>query len=225
MKFSLMRPALALGVAAVLASCGGGKAMYPVRVTVINPLYEGLILSTNGQDYAVPPVSTAGATYTFSFPNQIEYGTVYNVIPKGATATSAGAQPKHMQCAPGQIPPNSGTAGQFQSIDITYNCTLNVYPIGGTIKGLKGTGLVLINGSTASAYSPSPVVDASNVPTGADITFTMPSAVTWNTTYGVTVLTQPTSPAQTCTVANGTGTIDQAVEDAKGVTNIIVTCQ
>jgi len=223
MKFSLMRPALALGVAVLLASCGGGKATYPVRVTVTNALYEGLILTTNGQEYAVPPVSTPGATYTFTFPNPIEYGTVYNVIPKGAGGTSAGAQPKHMQCGPGSIPPNTGTAGQFQSIDITYSCSLNAYPIGGTIKGLKGTGLVLINGSTVSGYQGNAVLDANNAPT--DITFTMPAQAPWNTTYGITVLTQPTNPAQTCTVANGTGTVDQAVEDAKGVTNIVVTCQ
>jgi len=223
MKFSLMRPALALGVAVVLASCGGGKATYPVRVTVVNPQYEGLVLSTNGQDFAVPKVATPGATYTFTFPNAIEYGTVYNVLPKGASSTSAGAQPAHMLCQPGSIPPNTGTAGQFQSIDITYNCLLKTFAIGGTIKNLKGAGLVLINGSTASSYAPSPTLDASSVPTGADITFSMPSAVTWGETYGVTILTQPTG--QTCTVANGTGTIDQAVENAGSVTNIVVTCQ
>jgi len=38
-------------------------------------------------------------------------------------------------------------------------------------------------------------------------------------TYSVTVKAQPSNPAQTCTVQNGSGTIDKA-----NVTNIIVSC-
>ena len=55
------------------------------------------------------------------------------------------------------------------------------------------------------------------------------NSVPYNTTYGVTVLTQPTSPAQTCTVTGGAngfggGTMDDAAEAAGGVDNLVVTC-
>jgi hypothetical protein len=227
LKFSLVRPALLLGVAALLSACGGGKATYPIQVTVYNVQYDGLILSTNGQDVAVPK-SGAGSAYTFSFPNQIEYGVVYDVVPKGQNLATGvlGAQPAHQTCSPSSTPPktpSTATAGQFASIDITYTCVLNSFQIGGTIKGLKTTGLVLINGSTASSYVATPTLDTSSVPTGADIAFAMPTTVPWGTPYGVTILTQPTG--QTCTIANGVGTIDQAVETAGLVKNIVVTCQ
>jgi hypothetical protein len=53
--------------------------------------------------------------------------------------------------------------------------------------------------------------------------------VPYNTTYGVTVLTQPTSPNQTCTVSGGAngaggGTMDDAAEAHGGVDSLVVTC-
>jgi hypothetical protein len=56
MKFHLVRPALVLASSLVLASCGGGsdKETYPVKVTVSNVQYAGLILTTNGQELPIP---------------------------------------------------------------------------------------------------------------------------------------------------------------------------
>ncbi|WP_296951016.1 hypothetical protein [uncultured Massilia sp.] len=230
MKFSLAGKALALAATVTLASCGaGGKATFPINVTVLNVLYPGLVLTTNGMEQTVaPPAKNADGSIpnvTFVFPNQIEYGQTYDVIPKGATATALGAMPAHQSCGAVQFPKN-GTAGQLSKIDIYYSCTINAYALSGTIKGLTTTGLVLANGSN-STYTASPVVDANNKPTGADLAFAL-SAVPYANTYGVTVLTQPTG--QTCTVAggaNGTGagTMDDAAEKANGVTNLVVTCK
>ncbi len=232
MKFSLARPALALAVLATLAACGGGgKATFPINVTVSNLQYSGLVLSTNGQDLTVNPPATAGQDVVLTFPNQIEYGQEYEVIPKGATvvnhAATGGAQPKHQTCSQ-TLFPAYGTAGQLAKIDIRYLCSINTYQLTGTVKGLTGTGLVLANGSTTGTILVSPALDANQKPTGADVPLTM-NQVPYNTTYGVTVLTQPTNPAQTCTVtggANGTGggTMDDAAEAANGVTNLLVTC-
>jgi len=233
MKFSLARPALALAITLTLASCGGGgKATFPINVTVSGLQYPGLILSTNGQDLAVNPPATAGDVVTAVFPNPLEYGQTYEVTPKGATIAnhvySGGALPKHQQCSPTPFPAY-GTAGQLAKIDIRYTCVINSYPLIGTVKGLKGTGLVLANGSTAATVGVNPVLDANKNPTGADVPLTM-NPVPYNTTYGVTVLTQPTSPNQTCTVsggANGTGggTMDDAAEAHGGVDSLVVTCQ
>ena len=232
MKFSLARPALALAVLATLAACGGGgKATFPINVTVSNLQYTGLVLSTNGQDLAVNPPATAGQDVVLTFPNQIEYGQIYEVTPKGATISNhtylGGSQPKHQTCSPNLFPAY-GTAGQLAKIDIRYLCSINTYPLTGTVKGLTGTGLVLANGSTTSTIAVSPALDANQKPTGADVTLTM-NPVPYNTTYGVTVLTQPTNPAQTCKVtggANGTGggTMDDAAEAAGGVKDLLVTC-
>jgi hypothetical protein len=81
------------------------------------------------------------------------------------------------------------------------------YSVSATVSGLNGTGLVLQNNG------------------GGDITVIANGTVTFasmqasGTAYAVTVLTQPSGPAQTCTVASGSGTIAQA-----NVTNVTVTC-
>ena len=80
------------------------------------------------------------------------------------------------------------------------------YSVSATVSGLDGTGLVLQNNG------------------GGDITVTANGTVTFasqmtGTVFDVTIQTQPGGPAQTCTVANGAGTIAQA-----NVTSVTVTC-
>jgi len=230
MKFSLARPALALAITLTLASCGGGgKATFPINVTVSNVQYPGLVLSTNGQDVTINPPATAGQDVVAVFPNTIEYGQEYEVVPKGATVVNhvatGGALPKHQQCSPNSFP-FYGTAGQLAKIDIRYTCAIIAYPLTGTVKGLTGTGLVLANGSTTGTIPVNPALDANNAPTGADVPLVM-NNVPYASTYGVTVLTQPTG--QTCAVtggANGSGggTMDDAAEAAGGVNSLVVTC-
>jgi hypothetical protein len=47
-----------------------------------------------------------------------------------------------------------------------------------------------------------------------------PTISNFNTSYNVTVATQPTNPSQTCVAANGTGT----TSGNSNVTNITMTC-
>jgi uncharacterized delta-60 repeat protein len=84
------------------------------------------------------------------------------------------------------------------------------FALGGTVAGLSGSGLVikdLISGGTAAPNSD-----------GA-FTLSSPATVVDGTPYNVIVNTQPTNPAQSCTVANATGAISGA-----DVTNITVSC-
>lgn len=85
--------------------------------------------------------------------------------------------------------------------------TTTAFTIGGTISGLTGSGLVLqddgTNNLTVSAGAPS---------------FAFSQTVPAQSPYDVTVLTQPSNPAENCTVANGTGTA------TGNVTNIAITC-
>lgn len=80
------------------------------------------------------------------------------------------------------------------------------YTIGGTVSGLSGTGLVLQDNG------------GDNLAVSGNGAFTFKTAVNSGTAYAVTVMTQPASPAQTCTVANGSGTA------SANVTNVAVTC-
>jgi 6-phosphogluconolactonase len=88
------------------------------------------------------------------------------------------------------------------------SCKLHAkYTVGGNVTGLRGTGLVLEDNSG----------DASSVT--ANGAFTFSSRVTNGDAYSVTVSTQPSNPTQTCTVHNGSGTIDGA-----DITNVVVNC-
>jgi hypothetical protein len=240
MKFSLARPALALAITLTLASCGGGgKATYPVNVTVMGLLYPGLTLTTNGMELDVAPATPPGADVTVTFPNNLEYGQTYNVTPKDGNMDVLpkipGKQPLHQTCLPaGSYPlnlPYRATAGQLAKIQVNYVCSVNAYPLTGVVNGLKGTGLILSNGSSSSTKV-DPVVDSNNQPTGAAVNFALGN-VTWNQTYGVVVLVQPTG--QTCSVTaggdngKGGGTMTDSGTttswaDSKGVNNLVVTC-
>ena len=230
MKFSLARPAFALAITLTLASCGGGgKATFPINVTVSGLQYPGLVLSTNGQDLTVNPPATTGQDVVLTFPNPLEYGQTYEVTPKGATISnhtySGGAQPKHQTCGPTGFLAY-GTAGQLAKIDIRYTCSVNAYALTGVVKGLTGTGLTLSSGSNSGVVGVNPALDANQAPTGADVTLTM-NPITYGQSYGVGVVTQPTG--QHCTVSggangDGSGTMDDAAEANGGVNNLVVTC-
>jgi len=80
------------------------------------------------------------------------------------------------------------------------------YTIGGTVSGLSGTGLVLQDNG------------GDDLPVSADGAFTFTTPIPSGGVYAVTVLTQPSSPAQSCLVTNGGGI---ATAD---VTNVQVAC-
>ena len=86
------------------------------------------------------------------------------------------------------------------------NGSATLYSIGGTVSGLVGTGLVLQNNGS------------NNTPVIANGPFALNSPIAKNSTYNVTVLAQPSNPAQVCTVTNGSGTA------TANVTNIQVVC-
>ncbi|HMD42311.1 MAG TPA: kelch repeat-containing protein [Candidatus Acidoferrum sp.] len=81
------------------------------------------------------------------------------------------------------------------------------YTIGGTISGLTGTGLTLLdNGGNSLVVLP------------GSTTFTFTTKLSSGKTYAVTVSAQPTGPAQTCTVTAGSGTANA------NVTSVVIAC-
>jgi 6-phosphogluconolactonase len=82
------------------------------------------------------------------------------------------------------------------------------FTVGGTLTGLNGSGLVLeINGGDSLAFT-------------VNGGFNFGNRLANNAAYSVTVQTQPSNPAQTCTVRNGSGTVGNA-----SVTNVLVSCK
>jgi hypothetical protein len=79
--------------------------------------------------------------------------------------------------------------------------------IGGTVTGLQGRGLVLQNNG------------GDDLPIDADGPFTFATTLEAGIRYNVTVLTNPTSPAQECVVENGSGTVP-----TENVTDVVVSC-
>ena len=79
--------------------------------------------------------------------------------------------------------------------------------IGGTVDGLRGSGLVLTDRGT-------------DLLVAADGRFTLPGTHQAGESYDLTVKTQPHGPDQVCTVQHGTGTVSGA-----NVTDIVVHCE
>src|SRR3982750_1309458 len=80
------------------------------------------------------------------------------------------------------------------------------HTVGGTVTGLRGSGLALQNGNT-------------HLPVTSDSVFTFPDMLAEGTSYSVSVQTQPSHPTQACTVSDGSGTVGTA-----NITNVTVTC-
>ena len=196
----------ALTLAAGLSACGGGTSSYTVGGTVSGLVFPGLVLTNNlSDDVAVAPLPAENGNVrnvSYQFSRQLDYGDPYSVTVK--------TQPQHQVCqaSGGTVE----TAGRLSVINAAFVCNLVKNTIGGAVTGLAADTLVLNNGGTTLAL-------VKNADTGAyPTTFTFAATpVTYGQTYGVTVLTQPTG--QTCTVANGAGTMG---DDA--VTSISINC-
>ena len=103
---------------------------------------------------------------------------------------------------------NSNTTGLINGSSDNVNITcLGLFSISGNISGLEGDNLVLILNSQEELS-----IDKKD-------NFIFSTPLVGGSAYTVTVLTQPNTPSQICTVANGSGTVSGA-----NVTNVAVTC-
>lgn len=126
-----------------------------------------------------------------------------------ATSTWAGTTITALGLIPGThvITWGSGENADSLTLTIDESAPPSTYTVGGTVSGLTGTGLVLQNNG------------GDDLGVAADGPFTFATALDDLSAYAVTVLTQPTSPNQTCTVSNGSGVLAGA-----NVTNVAVDC-
>lgn len=136
-------------------------------------------------------VINANGPFTFSMP--VAQGATYNV--------TVFTQPATQTCS---VINGSGTAGASNITNVQVTCADNAFTVGGTLSGLSGNVVLQNNGGD-------------NLSLSSDGPFTFSTPVVQGAPYNVTVLTQPSG--QTCSVANGSGTMGGA-----NVTNVAVTC-
>lgn len=168
------RLAAAFCAALVLAACGGSDdGDLFLAGSIIGLTKEGLVLENrgNGDTKAIP----AGAQ-AFVFDKGLDHDESFDVQVK--------TQPTGAVCTPFF---NRGRTGSFSIQSVEIRCVTNSYQLGGTVSGLTGSGLVLINGADKLA-----------VPAGAT-SFVMPSKVPDGASYGLIIFSQPAG--QQCTVS------------------------
>lgn len=90
---------------------------------------------------------------------------------------------------------------------VTATFALPEYSISGTVSGLAGSGLVLQNNG------------GDNLSISGNGAFSFATSLATGESYSVTVLTQPSSPAMTCVVTSGSGTVASS-----NITNVAVSC-
>lgn len=175
----------------IQVNCFTTTVTYTVGGTVSGLSGTGLVLQDNSGNNL-----PEGANGSFTFSTPIASGSTFSV--------TVYAQPS----APTQNCVVSGGGGTANAniTGIQVSCTTSTYTIGGTITGLSGSGLVLQDNG------------GDNLPVGASATtFTFPTQVASGANYAATVQTQPSG--QTCTIANGSGTVTNAA-----VINVAISC-
>ena len=131
---------------------------------------------------------------SFSFSTKLQRNALYEI--KVLT------QPAGQICA---ITGGTGTVGTADVTSIRVDCT---FTVGGTVTGLVGIGLAMVNASNGDTFA---ITENGN--------FTFAKGVAGGGSYNISVQTAPTNPAQICAVTNGNGTVSGTV-----VTNIQVAC-
>ena len=175
-----------------ISNWSGGDVSSAGTYTVggtVSGLSGTVVLQDNGGDNL-----SVGANGGFTFGTGLAAGSAYSVTVK--------TSPAGQSCT---VANGSGTVGSANITNVAVTCTAaSTYSIGGTVSGLSGT--VVLQDNSANDLSVS-----------ANGGFTFATGLAAGSAYSVTVKTSPAG--QSCTVANGSGTVGSA-----NITNVAVTC-
>jgi Divergent InlB B-repeat domain len=167
-----------------------GATTYTIAGSVSGLTASGLTIEDNGGD----SLAVSENATTFQFVTPVSAGAAYDVTvaaqPPGLTCTAASAA-------------GSNVHANVTTVRIT--CDTSSFAIGGTVSGLTAAGLVLQDNAG----------DNLAVASGSG-SFSFDTQVAYGSSYDVTVFAQPTG--EICTVADGTGSATQTVND------VSVTC-
>ncbi|MBI1424272.1 MAG: hypothetical protein GC149_12450 [Gammaproteobacteria bacterium] len=174
----------------------GSSNISNVAVSCSTTMYtvSGTISGLSGTGLVIRNNGTAVTISNNAFSVSLASGSIY--------AFTIGTQPSSpaQQCT---ISNGSGTVGSANISNVAVSCSTTMYTVSGTISGLSGTGLVIRNNGA-------PVTISNNA---FSVSLSSGSA------YAFTIGTQPSSPAQQCTIANASGTVGSL-----NITNVVVTC-
>jgi len=126
---------------------------------------------------------------TFLFSTPVAYGAPY--------AVTIGTQPQGQTCS---VNNGIGAVGTVAIRNVGIVCATNTYAVGGNVSGLVGSVTLRLNGASPRTIT-----------TNGAFSFT--PALAQGSPYAVTVATQPAG--QTCTVSNGTGTVNGPVSNVQ----------
>jgi hypothetical protein len=176
----------------VRVSCAANT--FSVGGTVSGLMGRGLVLQNNGGDDVA-----VNADGQFRFPTELATGANFNV-----TVRTQPSDP-NQSCS---VTNARGTIGNADVGNVAVSCSTADFTIGGTVRDLEGTGLVLRNNGGDDL-----TIDANG-------TFQFDTALPTGARYDVKIAEQPRDPSQTCRVTNGTGTVGSG-----NVTNVVVECE
>ena len=178
----------------VQVACSGGTVS--IGGTVTDLLGTGLVLqdvinANPANPDKLPIVASGSFTFSTAVPTGETYNVTVNTQPANPTQTCVVAN-------------GQGTA-TVNVTNIAVSCG-PIFTVGGTVTGLVGSGLVLLDNGK------------DNLPITKNGSFTFSTPLANGENYAVTVSSQPGSPSQTCTVANGSGVVNG------NVTTVQVAC-
>jgi hypothetical protein len=180
-------------VASVRVACAAASAAYSVGGAVSGLLGDRLVLENNRGDDL-----TVDADGPFTFSRRLASGARYDV--------RVAAQPR----SPAQnctVTRGAGAIGAANVTNVAVACTMSEFTIGGVVRNLSGSGLILRNNGADDR-----TIDAAGA-------FTFATPLPPGVRYEVTIAAQPRDPMQTCSIQNATGVVG-----AGNVENIVVDC-
>jgi len=167
----------------VAVACTSVVGTYLVQGTAHGLHGAGLVLRNNdGDDMAISPA----ANVLYIFLTRVATGLPY--------AVTIAAQPSGQTCA---VKNGAGLMGSANVTTVEINCS---QPIGVTVSRLLGSGLVLQNNAGDDLS-----IDVGNG------TYAFAAPVAWGDGYDVTIVADPSSPTQVCSVSGGNGTVGGTV--------------
>ena len=155
---------------------------------------SSITIQNNGAD----DITVSSSSNNFTFPAALS-GSTYSV-----TVLSQPSLPSQI-CTVNQ---GNGTLQGWAVTNVEVACVTDTFTIGGTLSGLASSASVTLQNNSVD-----------DLVLSTDGSFTFATAIMDGTPYNVTVLTQPTSTHQDCTVTNATGTLNSA-----NVADISVVC-
>jgi len=178
-------------VTSVAITCTNAATNATIGVTVSGLAGAGLVLQDNGGDSM-----TVTANGSFTFKSTVNGAYDVTVLSQPTAPTQICAVTKGSGIATANV------------TGIAVAC-VNSFTVGGNINGLVGTGLVLQNNKS------------DNFTATGNGAFTFKTQIATGTAYSVTVLSQPTTPPQTCVIATGTGSGTATAN----ITSVVVNCK